>query len=422
MAHINKPAPGADQYLPLNEPGVGISYSKEAHAANASLPKIFQPLTLRGVTFHNRVWVAPMCQYSSDNGHATDWHFVHIGGFATRGLGAICLEATSVVPEGRISPEDAGLWTDTQIPPLQRIVKFVHSQQGPKVGVQLSHAGRKASTLAPWVFSDLAGTWHAPRRAALKDDNGWPDEVYGPSTIPFAKGYPEPKEMSEEHLQYVEDSWIKAVERCKTIGFDFIEIHAAHGYLLHEFLSPISNVRIDKYGGKSLENRMRFPLRLIKRVRSVWDKPLIVRLSATDWKEGPEKDESGGEDGWNSWGIEQSKIFVARLHELGVDLADISTGGNYYAQQFGVTEGYQVPFAADIKKAVPDIQIGTVGMITDPKLANGYLEEGKADVVFLARELMRNPNWVYRAALELGVAVKPANQYERGWTEIFDKK
>jgi len=167
---------------------------------------------------------------------------------------------------------------------------------------------------------------------------------------------------------------------------------------------------------------MRFPLRLIKRIRSVWDKPLIVRLSATDWKEGPEKDESGGEDGWNSWGIEQSKIFVAHLHELGVDLADVSTGGNYDGQKFAVTEGYQVPFAADIKKAVPGIQIGTVGMITDPKVANGYLEDGKADVVFLARELMRNPNWVYRAALELGVAVKPANQYERGWTEIFDKK
>ncbi|TFK56668.1 FMN-linked oxidoreductase [Heliocybe sulcata] len=395
MAHINRAAPGVDQYIPLNEPGVGIPYSNEAHAANASLPKLFQPLTLKDMTFHNRVWVSPMCQYSSDNGHATDWHFVHLGGFATRGLGAICLEATSVVPEGRISPEDAGLWTDTQIPPLQRIVSFAHSQGGSKIGIQLSHAGRKASTLAPWINGDLARTRHVPRSVALKDENGWPDE---------------------------EDSWIKSVERCKTIGFDFIEIHAAHGYLLHEFLSPVSNVRTDQYGGKSLENRMRFPLRLIKRIRSHWDKPLFVRLSATDWKESPEKDETGGPDAWNSWGIEQSKTFVARLKDLGIDLVDVTTGGNYHGQQIAAGAGYQVPFAADIKQAVPDIPVGAVGMITDAKVANGYLEAGKADVVFLARELIRNPNWVFRAAIELGVAVKPANQYERGWTEMFSKK
>ncbi|EPQ60402.1 NADH flavin oxidoreductase 1 [Gloeophyllum trabeum ATCC 11539] len=419
MAHLNKPVPGADQYYPLNEPGVGIPYPQQVYAPNAALPKLFQPLTLRGVTFHNRIFVSPMCQYSSDTGHATDWHLVHIGTFASRGLGAIVLEATSIVPEGRISPEDAGLWTDTQIPPLQRIVNFARSQQGPKIGIQLSHAGRKASTLAPWVRGDIAQIRVADRNVALKDEKGWPDEVYGPSTAPFAKDFPQPKEMSEEHLQYVEDEWLKAVERCKQIGFDFIEIHAAHGYLLHSWLSPLSNVRTDQHGGPSLENRMRFPLRLIARVRAAWAKPLFVRLSASDWADGPEQRADGS---WAQWGIEQSKTFVARLREIGIDLVDVSSGGNHAAQRIPLGEGYQVPFAQAIKAAVPGALVGAVGMITDPKAANGYLEEGKADVVFLARELIRNPSWVMRAALEMGVAVKPANQYERGWTEVLSKK
>ncbi|KAI8981391.1 FMN-linked oxidoreductase [Trametes punicea] len=415
MTHINKPVPGADQYLPLNEPSIGTAYPKEIYPQNADLPELFKPLTLRGMTFKNRIFVSPMCQYSSDNGHATDWHFVHIGGFATRGAGAICMEATAVVPEGRISPEDAGLWTDSQIAPLKRIVNFAHAH-GTLIGVQLAHAGRKASTYAPWVHSDMARTRRAPSYVAGKDEGGWPDEVYGPSEIPFSDQYPKPKAMTEQQMQSLLEAFTKAVERCKEAGYDFIEVHAAHGYLLHEFVSPLSNVRTDKYGG-SLENRLRFPLEVVKTVRAAWDKPLFVRISATDWAEGPEKDPGTGE--WRQWGIEQSKIYAGELKKLGVDLIDCSSGGNWVQQKIVLQPGYQVPFAEALKKAHPDLPIGAVGLITEPEQAESYLRDGKADVVFLARELIRTPHWPILAAQKLGVAVKPANQYERGFADML---
>ncbi|KAI9065906.1 FMN-linked oxidoreductase [Trametes sanguinea] len=410
MTYVNKPVPGVDQYFPLNEPSIGTAYPKETHPQNAQLPELFKPLTLRGVTFNNRIFVSPMCQYSSDNGHATDWHLVHIGGFATRGFGAICMEATSVVPEGRISPEDAGLWTDSQMPPLKRIVNFAHAH-GVKIGIQLAHAGRKASTYAPWVRNRATHTY-----VAGKDEGGWPDEVYAPSDIPFAPTYPKPKALTEKQLESQLDAWAKAAERSKEIGYDFLEIHAAHGYLLHEFVSPLSNVRTDKYGG-SLENRLRYPLQVVERVRAVWDKPLFVRISATDWAEGPEQDPATGE--WRYWGIEQSKVFAGELKKLGVDLIDCSTGGNYAHQKIPIVPGYQVPFAEALKKAHPEVPVGAVGLITDPEQAESYLRDGKADVVFLAREAMRNPHWPIYAAQKLGVAVKPANQYERGWAEML---
>lgn len=405
----------AGQFYPSNEPVIGATYPGPVYPQNAKLPKLFQPLTIRGTTFKNRIFVSPMCQYSSDNGHATDWHLVHIGGFATRGAGAICLEATSPVPEGRISPQDAGLWADSQIAPLQRIVKFAHAH-GTLIGVQLGHAGRKASTLSPWLHSDPAHTRVASSWVAPKEDGGWPDEVYGPSDIPFAPDYPTPKAMDEAHMQYVEDAWLKAVERCKTIGFDFIEFHGAHGYLLHSFLSPLSNTRADAYGGQPLANRMRWPLRLIARARAAWDKPLFVRISATDWAEGPEQAPDGT---WTQWGIEQSKVFVGELQKLGVDLIDCSTGGLWAQQQIPLGPGYQVPFAEQLKKAYPNLPIGAVGLITEPEQAESYLNEGKADVVFLARELMRDPHWPILAAQKLGVAVKPANQYERAWPTVI---
>jgi len=349
-----------------------------------------------------------MCQYSSKDGYATDWHLVHIGGFATRGAGAICMEATSVVPEGRISPEDAGLWEDGQIEPLKRIVNFAHAH-GTLIGVQLSHAGRKASTQAPWARS--GHSW-----VASEEEGGWPNKVYGPSELAFSDTFPLPKEMDEAHIEYLEDAWIKAVERCKTIGFDFIEIHGAHGYLLHEFVSPLSNVRTDIYGGQPLENRLRFPLRLLSRVRAAWDKPLFVRVSATDWAEGPEK---GGDGQWKQWGIEQTKIYVGEMEKLGVDLIDCSTGGNWADQKIPVGPGYQVPFAEELKKVYPNLPVGAVGLITEPEQAEGILKDGKADVIFLARVLMRDPHWPIAAAAKLGVAVKPANQYERGWSEML---
>ncbi|KAI0361437.1 FMN-linked oxidoreductase [Trametes cingulata] len=413
--HINERVPDTDQYYPLNQPSIGSAYPKEVYPQNAELPELFKPLTIRGMTFSNRIFVSPMCQYSSDDGHATDWHLVHIGGFATRGAGAICMEATAVVPEGRISPEDAGLWTDSQIAPLKRIVAFAKAH-GSKIGVQLAHAGRKASTYAPWVHSDIAKTRRAPTYVAGKDEGGWPDDVYGPSEIPFSDQYPKPKALTEQQLSDLLDAFVKATERCKEVGFDFIEIHAAHGYLLHEFVSPLSNVRTDAYGG-SLENRLRFPLQVVEKVRSAWDKPLFVRISATDWAEGPEKDPASGE--WKQWGIEQSKIYVGELKKLGVDLIDCSSGGNWVQQKITIVPGYQVPFAEALKNAHPDILIGAVGLITEPEQAESYLRDGKADVVFLARELIRTPHWPILAAQKLGVAVKPANQYERGFVEML---
>ncbi|EJF66848.1 FMN-linked oxidoreductase [Dichomitus squalens LYAD-421 SS1] len=403
MSYINRPVPGADQYFPLNEPPIGSPYPKDVYPQNAELPTLFKPITIRGVTFKNRIFVSPMCQYSSDNGHATDWQLVHIGGYATRGVGAICLEATAVVPEGRISPEDAGLWTNSQIVPLKRIVNFAHAQ------------------------GTIIGTWKAPTYVAGKDEGGWPDDVPGPSDIPFSDQYPKPKPMTEEDLQRVEDAFVQAVERCKQVGFDFIEIHGAHGYLFHEFLSPLSNVRTDQYGGP-LENRLRWPLRVAQKARAAWDKPLFYRISATDWAEGPEQDTNGE---WKQWGIEQSKIFTGELEKLGIDLIDCSSGGNWVKQKIDVGPGYQAsspalpplafstPFAEALKKAHPNLPIGTVGLITEAEQAESYLRDGKADVVFLARALIRDPHWAIRAAEKLGVAVKPANQYERGWVDML---
>ncbi|KAI0347763.1 FMN-linked oxidoreductase [Trametopsis cervina] len=416
-SYVNTPVPGADQYYPLNDPPIGTPLSKSLYPQNAKIPLLFQPLTLRGVTFKNRIWASPMCQYSSDNGHATDWHLVHIGAFATRGIGAICLEATSVTPEGRISPEDAGLWTDSQIEPLKRIVNFCHAH-GTTVGVQLAHAGRKASTLAPWVHSGASMAAPAPRRYADNADNGWLDDVVAPSKITFSKGYPVPKEMSKEDLDSVVKAFVAATERCKQIGFDFIELHGAHGYLMHEFVSPLSNTRSDEYGG-SLTNRLRYPNQIIASVRKAWDKPLFVRISATDWAEFPEK----GEDGeWKQWGLEQSKAWVEDMKKLGVDLVDCSTGGNWDKQKIPYIPGYQVPFAEALKKAHPDMPVSAVGLITEPAQAESILQDGKADTVFLGRELLVNPHFALRAAAALGVAVKPANQYERAWTSVLARK
>ncbi|KAF8807812.1 NADH:flavin oxidoreductase/NADH oxidase [Phlegmacium glaucopus] len=406
MTHLNKSVPGAYQYFPLNEPEIGERLISD----DSKDSLLFKPLTIMDTTFKNRIFVSPMCQYSSQDGHATDWHLVHIGGFATRGVGAICMEATAVVPEGRISPEDAGLWSDSQIEPLRRIVDFAHAQ-GTKIGIQLAHAGRKASTRAPWV-QRTAGR-DAPH-TALSNEGGWPDcAVYGPSEIPFSESYPNPREMTIHDMLNVENAFVSAIQRSKKAGFDFIEIHAAHGYLIHSFLSPLSNTRSDENGGEPLQNRLRFPLRLIRACREAWsEKPLFVRISASDWADGPEKDEQGI---WKQWGIDQSTVLVGKLREVGVDLIDCSSGGNWFHQNIAVKPGYQVHFAEALKKAHPDMIIGAVGLITTPIQAESYLQNGQADVVFLARELMRNPHWPILAAKDLNVKVKAANQYERAW-------
>ncbi|TFY83786.1 hypothetical protein EWM64_g219 [Hericium alpestre] len=412
------PIPGAKEYYPLNDPAIGTALPGLGVGTN-EVPPLFKPLTIRNETFKNRIFVSPMCQYSSDNGHATDWHFVHIGGLATRGAGGIVMEATSVVPEGRISPEDAGLWTDSQMAPLKRIVHFAHAQ-GTKIGVQLGHAGRKASTLAPWVHANYSRTHVADTMIAQESEGGWPNNVYAPSDISYHDGtYPKPRAMTLDDLKRVEDAFVAAIGRCKEIGFDLIEIHGAHGYLLHTFLSPLSNVRADEYGGQPLENRMRYPLQIAKACRAAWDKPLFFRISASDWAEFPEKDDNGQ---WKQWGIEQSKIFVGELQKIGIDLIDTSSGGLWAQQKIPLVPGYQVPFAEQIKKAYGSIGVGAVGLIDSPKQANEIIKSGQADVVFLARALIRNPHWPIHAGQELNVAVKPADQYERGFTSMFTGK
>ncbi|CAE6449186.1 hypothetical protein ACGC1H_003984 [Rhizoctonia solani] len=414
----NTPAPGVEEFYPLNHPAIATPYPKENHPQNKTTPKLFQPLKIRNVKFKNRIWVAPMCQYSAVDGHMTDWHLVHLGGFATRGAGTIMLEATAVAPEGRISPECPGIWSDTHIAPMKRIVDFIHGQGG-TVGIQLAHAGRKASTFAPYVLErrKMTGYPGSESEIAGVEDGGWPDNIIGPSDIPHSENLGKPRALTEEGIQGLLQAYADAVERCKTIGFDFIEIHGAHGYLIHSFYSPLSNNRTDKYGG-SFENRIRFPLEVIRTVRAAWDKPLFFRFSATDWAE-TEKDENGE---WASWGIEQSVELSRRVQAEGVDLVDVSSGGNYYKQNILVGWNYQVEFAARIKKEIPSLLVGAVGLITQPQQAEDILREGKADVILMARELLRNVDFPLKAAEALGVAVKPANQYEWAWRRMTTPK
>jgi 2,4-dienoyl-CoA reductase-like NADH-dependent reductase (Old Yellow Enzyme family) len=311
------------------------------------------------------------------------------------------------------------LWQDSQIAPLKRIVDFCHTQ-GTKVGPQLAHAGRKASTYAPWVHTDPATLTVAPKYAADADEGGWPGKVYGPTAIPHSAEFPTPKEMTEDDMTYVVDAFAAAAKRSIAAGFDFIELHSAHGYLMHEWLSPLSNNRTDKYGG-SLENRMRFPMRVMEATRKAFgDRPIMLRISATDFLDGPDGPEKNDKGEYIQWGIEQSKIYCAEAVKLGyVDFLDISSGGNLAGQSIKAEPGYQVPFATAIKEAVPQVPVGAVGLITDAQQAEDILSSGRADVILMARELLRDPNFPLRAANTLGVAVKPPNQYGWAWGRML---
>ena len=350
---------------------------------------LFSPLTLRSLTVRNRVGVSPMCQYSSENGFATDWHLVHLGAFATGGAGLVITEAAAVTPEGRISPQDLGIWDDAHIPMLRRITDFCRAQ-GTVMGIQLAHAGRKASTRRPW---------EQPGGAVAVAEGGW-DNVMAPSALPFAPNYPSPHELSLEGIAHVIASFRAAARRAFEAGFQIIELHAAHGYLLHEFLSPIANTRTDHYGG-SFENRIRLTLEVTDAVRAVWpdELPLIVRISATDWAEG----------GWN---VEESVQLATQLHARGVDLLDCSSGGLAAHQQITIGPGYQVPFARRIR-AESNVPTAAVGLITDATQAERIVADGSADMVFLARELLRNPRWPLLAAHALGASITWPPQYER---------
>ena len=352
---------------------------------------LFAPLQLRDVRLRHRIGVSPMCQYSSVDGFANDWHLVHLGSRAVGGAALVLTEATAVLAEGRISPEDLGIWKDEHSEMLARIFRFIEAQ-GAVPGMQLAHAGRKASTAAPWKTG---------KDVVAEKDGGW-RPIFAPSPLPFSPGDIVPEELSHEGIARVVRAFADASLRALEAGAKVIEIHAAHGYLLHSFLSPLSNQRTDEYGG-SFENRTRALREVVTAIRAVWPErlPLLVRISATDWVEG-------------GWDIEQSVALARQLKTLGVDLVDCSSGGAVPGATIPVGPGYQVPFAERIR-AEAGIATAAVGMITMPEQADQIIRTGQADLVFLARELLRDPYWPLHAAMRLKQDLHVADQYRRAF-------
>jgi 2,4-dienoyl-CoA reductase-like NADH-dependent reductase (Old Yellow Enzyme family) len=336
---------------------------------------LLSPLTIRRVTLRSRIAMSPMCQYVAQDGFADDWHLVHLGSRAAGGVGLV-VEATAVTAQGRITPGDMGLWDDQHGEPLARIARFVH-RQGAAIGIQLAHAGRKASCDVPWRGG----------RPLTHAQGAWP--VIGPSPVPFSEQHPVPRPLDEAGIKGVVEAFVLAATRAVDAGFDLIELHAAHGYLLHSFLSPLSNHRTDRYGG-SLENRMRLPLEVARAVRQTIpaDMPLFVRISATDWVEG-------------GWDLEQSVVLARALREVGVDLIDASSGGLVPTAKIPVAKGYQVPLAGRIRREAR-VMTGAVGLITEPEQADEIVQRGCADLVFLGRALLREPYWAIHAQQALG--------------------
>jgi 2,4-dienoyl-CoA reductase-like NADH-dependent reductase (Old Yellow Enzyme family) len=351
--------------------------------------RLFESWRLRELEFKNRVAVSPMCQYSAKDGHVGHWHLVHLGSRAVGGAALVMAEATGVQAIGRISPEDTGIYLDSHVDSWKPIVEFVQSH-GAIAGIQLAHAGRKGSTAAPWKGG----------KAVAIADGGW--VPVAPSAVPFSPDYPMPKELSIAEIDKIVADFVKAAQRALQAGFQLVEIHAAHGYLLHEFCSPLCNFRKDQYGG-SLENRIRLAVRVAEAVRETWPAklPVFVRISATDWKEG-------------GWDLPQSIDLCRKLKSVGADLVDVSSGGAVADARIPVAPGYQLKFAEAIRRE-SGIATGTVGMITDAIQADSVVVSEQADMVFLAREMLRDPYWPRRAAQELGTKIKGPVQYERAW-------
>jgi 2,4-dienoyl-CoA reductase-like NADH-dependent reductase (Old Yellow Enzyme family) len=351
------------------------------------MPQLFTPLTLRTVTFRNRIFVSPMCQYSSEGGMPGEWHFVHLGSRAVGGAGLVMVEASAVSREGRITAWDSGIWSEAHARAFQPIARFIESQ-GAASGIQIAHAGRKASTDKPWNGGGVL----------REGPDSW--QPLAPSAVPFREGDPLPRELTVEEISQLVDQFENAAAYAHLAGFRVLEIHAAHGYLIHEFLSPLSNRRTDEYGG-SLENRMRFALRVATAVRKRWpdDLPLFVRISATDWAEG-------------GWTLEDSIELSVRLRDIGVDLIDCSSGGMVPWAKVELGPGYQVPFARAIRERA-GIATGAVGLITEAAQAEEIIASGGADAVLLAREMLRDPYFPLRAARELGAVVEWPSQYLR---------
>jgi 2,4-dienoyl-CoA reductase-like NADH-dependent reductase (Old Yellow Enzyme family) len=356
---------------------------------------LFSPIRLREITVKNRIFVSPMCQYSCEDGIPNTWHLVHLGSRAVGGAGLVMCEASGVTPEGRISPHDAGIWSEAHAQAWAPITAFIKAH-GAVPAMQLAHAGRKASTHSPWRGSG----------AVDADHGGW--QVVAPSAVAFSKEYPQPREMSSADVDRCVEDFRRAAQHSLQAGFEVVEIHMAHGYLLHEFLSPFSNQRNDEYGG-TLENRMRFPLRVAEAVRKAWPGhlPLFVRISASDWKEG-------------GWDIRQSIELCKRLKALGIDLIDCSSGGNIADAKIALVPGYQVPFATAIKNEV-GIVTSAVGLITDAVQAEQIVATGLADSVSLARALLRDPYWPRHAALALGLDPQWPDQYKRAHVGVFGR-
>ncbi|MFP3502455.1 NADH:flavin oxidoreductase/NADH oxidase [Burkholderia sp. SIMBA_062] len=349
---------------------------------------LFSPFTLRGVTLPNRIVISPMCQYSAERGEATDWHMIHLGHLALSGAGLLCIEATAVEPDGRITAGDLGLWDDVTEAALEPVLASIRKHSPVRVAMQLSHAGRKASSDVPWKGGQLVSV----------ADGGW--LPHAPSALPHKDGETPPLALDTAGLNRIRDAFAAAAKRAARLGIDAIEVHAAHGYLLHQFLSPISNQRTDEYGG-SRENRMRFPLEIFEIVRAAFpeDRPVGVRVSATDWVEG-------------GWELDDTIAFAHELKQRGCDWIDVSSGGVSPLQKIPLSPGYQVPFAQAVKRAVGMPTIA-VGLINDPAHANRLIEAGDADLVAMARAMLYDPRWPWHAAAELGAQVSAPPQYWR---------
>ncbi|PCH34993.1 FMN-linked oxidoreductase [Wolfiporia cocos MD-104 SS10] len=396
---FNAPAPNVPFYTPAQNPAAGTAVDPQPNGK--PIPKLFQPLKIRGVEFQNRIFLSPLCQYSAENGKPAPWQFAHLGGIFTRGPGLTVVEATAVVPEGRITPQDCGIWSDEHIEPWKQIVDFAHSQNQ-KIAIQLAHAGRKASTVAPWLHPGLS---------APELDGGWPDNVWAPSAIPYNEHFPKPKELSVAGIKRVVQAFVDGAKRSLKAGFDVIEIHGAHGYLLSEFLNPAVNKRTDEYGG-SFENRIRLLIEVVDAVRAVIPPtmPLFVRVSASDWLEEVQPNEC--------WRVDDTVNLAPILAEHGVDLLDVSSGGIHPAQKIKVNPNIpsQVPFSEAVRKAHGDkILVGAVGQINTGKLAQQVLDMGAADVIFVGRLFQKNPGAVWAFAEDLGVTITVAHQIEWGF-------
>ncbi|WQF85863.1 Putative NADH:flavin oxidoreductase/NADH oxidase, aldolase-type TIM barrel, NADPH dehydrogenase YqjM [Colletotrichum destructivum] len=389
---VNEGAKNVPYFTPIQDPAAGTARDPQPEGS------LFSPLKLRGLTLQNRIIVSPMCQYSADDGHMTAWHKTHLQGFAVRGAGLVLTEVQAVVPEGRISPEDLGIWDDSHLGPAKEVIDFIHSQGG-HIGIQIGHAGRKASTVAPWIDR---------KAVAGEKGRGWSDKVYGPSAVAYSKDTYVPKEMTLDDIETFKAKWVDAVKRAVKVGYDTIEIHAAHGYLINNFLSPTSNTRTDRYGG-SFENRTRLLVELTELTRAhVPDNyPVLVRLAGTDYLE--------FDPSIPQWDIDQAQRLARILADKGVDFLDISGGGQDARMRVAPGPKYQAHLAAAIRKAVQGTGalVGSVGGIASGRDAAEVLADGQADAVLVGRGFLKDPNLVWTWADELGIDVHAPSQY--GW-------